>query len=216
MAPGNQYFDDPYKNEFTTVVVAIDGNKVELQDTWFFPQGGGQTGDSGSIGDARVTNVVCENGHIIHLLEQPPSFKIGDQVKCTIDWEKRYRKMRLHSASHIVFYLMREVFGPECGIASSGLLDELKERSDYTFNVPLDKEKLKVVEDKANALIMEGKEIRAYRDPANSDILQWEMRPWKMQCCGTHPRNSKEIGQIRISRGKKPGKGRERIEISLA
>jgi alanyl-tRNA synthetase len=111
---------------------------------------------------------------------------------------------------------MGEVFGPDCGIASSGLLDELKERSDYTFNVPLDKAKLKEVEDRANALIAEGREIRAFRDPANPELLHWEMGEWKMQCCGTHPRNSKEIGQIHIGRGKKPGKGRERIEISLA
>ncbi len=216
MSPVNLYFDDPYKKEFETTVTAVDGNNVELQDTWFFPQGGGQTGDSGSIGDERVANVISENGRIIHLMERPPAFKTGDHVTCVIDWEKRYRKMRLHSASHIVYYLMREVFGPECGIASSGLLDELKERSDYLFNVQLDKEKLKEVEDRANVLIAEGREIRAYRDPAEPDLLHWEMGGWKMQCCGTHPRNAKEIGRISIGRGKKPGKGRERIEISLA
>jgi alanyl-tRNA synthetase len=216
MAPVNLYFDDPYKKEFETIVMKVDGNNVELQDTWFFPQGGGQTGDCGTIGNASVVNVIAENGRIVHLLAQPPEFKVGDRVACSIDWEKRYRKMRLHSASHIVYYLMREVFGPECGIASSGLLDELKERSDYTFSVPLDKAKLKEVEDKANALIEEGREIRAYRDPENPDLLHWEMDGRKMQCCGTHPRNAKEIGRISIGRGKKPGKGRERIEISLA
>ena len=216
MAPVNLYFDDPYKKEFETVVTKIEGNNVELQDTWFFPQGGGQTGDTGSIGNEMVVNVISENDRIIHILAQPPAFKTGDNVKCAIDWEKRYRKMRLHSASHIVYYLMREVFGPECGIASSGLLDELKERSDYTFNAPLDKVKLKEVEDRANALIAEGHEIRAFRDPADPGLLHWEMGSWKMQCCGTHPRNAKEIGRISIGRGKKPGKGRERIEISLA
>lgn len=216
MSPVNLYFDDPYKKEFETTVTAVDGNKVELHDTWFFPQGGGQTGDSGSIGGEKVANVISENGRIIHLMEQQPAFKTGDRVTCVIDWEERYRKMRLHSASHIVYYLMREVFGPECGIASSGLLDELKERSDYLFNVPLDKEKLKEVEDRANELITEGREIRAYRDPVEADLLHWEMDGWKMQCCGTHPRNAKEIGRISVGRGKKPGKGRERIEILLA
>ena len=171
MAPVNLYFDDPYKKEFETVVTKIEGNNVELQDTWFFPQGGGQTGDTGSIGNEMVVNVISENDRIIHILAQPPAFNVGDKVKCIIDWEKRYRKMRLHSASHIVYYLMREVFGPECGIASSGLLDELKERSDYTFNAPLDKVKLKEVEDKANALIAEGHEIRAFRDPGEPGLI---------------------------------------------
>jgi len=107
-------------------------------------------------------------------------------------------------------------FGDACTIASSGLLDENKERSDYLFEAPLDKAKLKEVEDRANALIAEGLDIRTYRDPVDPDVLRWEMSPWKMDCCGTHPKNTKEIGHITISRGKKPGKGRERIEISLS
>ncbi len=214
--PANLYFDDPYVKEFSGKVVSVDGARVVLADTYFFPQGGGQTGDSGTIGGVKVVNVVAENGRIAHIMGTVPSFKSGDEVKCAIDWEKRYRKMRLHSASHIVYYLMREVFGDACTIASSGLLDENKERSDYLFNVPLDKAKLKDVEDKANALIAEGREIKTYRDVANPDILWWEMGAWKMQCCGTHPKNTKEIGRIALAKGKKPGKGRERIEISLA
>ena len=212
----NRYFDDPYVKEFNGKVVSVDGTGVILEETFFFPQGGGQTGDSGTIGGARVVNVVILNGNIVHALESAPPLKPGDEVKCVVDWEKRYRKMRLHSASHIVYYLMREVFGDACTIASSGLLDENKERSDYLFNEPLDKAKLKEVEDKANALIAEGREIKTYRDAADPDILWWESGSRKMQCCGTHPKNTGEIGRIALARGKKPGKGRERIEISLA
>jgi alanyl-tRNA synthetase len=214
--PVNLYFDDPYVKEFSSKIVSVDGANVVLETTYFFPQGGGQTGDSGTMNGARVVNVVTLNGNIVHTLEAALPQKPGDEVKCVIDWEKRYRKMRLHSASHIIYYLMREVFGDACTIASSGLLDENKERSDYLFNVPLDKAKLKEVEDKANALIAEGRDIKAYRDPANLEVLWWEMGAWKMQCCGTHPKNTKEIGRIAIAKGKKPGKGRERIEISLA
>lgn len=209
------YFDDPYVNEFAAMVIAVEGNNVELDNTYFFPQGGGQTGDTGTIGGARVINTVTDSGRILHVMEIAPVFKAGDNVQCAIDWEKRYRKMRLHSASHIVYYLMHEVFGDACTIASSGLLDENKERSDYLFNEPLDKAKLQEAEDKANALISEGREIKTYRDPANPRLLHWEMGTWKMQCCGTHPRNTKEIGQIKLAKGKKPGKGKERIEISL-
>ncbi len=214
--PKNLYFDDPYVREFSTRVAAVEGNMVELEDTYFFPQGGGQTGDTGTIGGERVVNVIAEGERILHVMESATSLHVGDSVKCSIDWDKRYRKMRLHSASHIVYYLMREVFGEGCDIASSGLLDENKERSDYLFSVPLDKAKLKEVEDRANALIAEGHDIKAYRDPADPTVLAWELGPWKMKCCGTHPRNTKEIGRIMLSRGKKPGKGRERIEISLA
>lgn len=213
--PDNHYFDDPYVREFKSKVASVDGVNVILEDTYFFPRGGGQTGDSGTIGGVKVVDTVAGNGGIVHIMESAPSFKAGDTVECAIDWEKRYRKMRLHSASHIVYYLMKEVFGDACTIASSGLLDENKERSDYLFEAPLDKAKLKEVEDRANALIAEGWDIKTYRDPVDSGVLRWEMSPWKMDCCGTHPKNSKEIGHITISRGKKPGKGRERIEISL-
>lgn len=213
--PDDHYFDDPYVREFTSKVASVDGVSVILEDTYFFPRGGGQTGDSGIIGGVKVVDTVAGNGRIVHIMESAPSFKAGDTVECAIDWEKRYRKMRLHSASHIVYYLMKEVFGDACTIASSGLLDEDKERSDYLFEAPLDKAKLKEVEDRANALIAEGWDIKTYRDPVDSGVLRWEMAPWKMDCCGTHPKNSKEIGHITISRGKKPGKGRERIEISL-
>jgi len=214
--PVNHYFDDPYVREFSSRIAAVEGNSVVLEDTYFFPQGGGQTGDTGHIGGAVIVDTVCDNGRIRHVMESARAFKAGDNVQCAIDWEKRYRKMRLHSASHIVYYLMREVFGEECKNASSGLLDENKERSDYLFSVPLDKSKLQEVEDRANALISACVEIKTYRDPGNPDILLWEMGRWKMQCCGTHPRNTGEIGPIRLARGKKPGKGRERIEISLA
>ncbi len=209
------YFNDPYVKEFSSTVIAVEGNNVELDNTYFFPQGGGQTGDMGTIAGARVVNTVTDNGRILHVMETSPAFKAGDSVQCAIDWEKRYRKMRLHSASHIVYYLMHDVFGEACTIASSGLLDENKERSDYLFTLPLDKAKLQEVEDKANALIAENREIKTYRDPADPRLLHWEMGTWKMQCCGTHPRNTKEIGQIKLAKGKKPGKGRERIEISL-
>lgn len=213
--PTNHYFDDPYVKEFSGKVASVDGVKVILEDTYFFPRGGGQTGDQGAIGGSPVVDTISEGGQIVHVMESAPPFKAGDTVHCAIDWEKRYRKMRLHSASHIVYYLMLEIFGEGCTIASSGLLDEYKERSDYLFDMPLDRVKLKEVEDRANALIAESREIKTYRDPADPGVLLWEMGPWKMQCCGTHPKNTGEIGPIVISRGKKPGKGRERIEISL-
>lgn len=214
--PINHYFDDPYVKEFTGKVASVDGVNVILDVTYFFPRGGGQTGDTGTIGGVNVVDTISQDGQIIHVMGIPPQFKVGETVQCAIDWEKRYRKMRLHSASHIVYYLMREVFGDSCTIASSGLLDENKERSDYLFEAPLDKAKLKEVEDRANALIAKGWEIRTYRDPVDHNVLHWEMEPWKMECCGTHPKNTREIGHITITRGKKPGKGRERIEISLS
>jgi alanyl-tRNA synthetase len=215
MAPVDLYFDDPYRRDFDAVIKNVSGDQVELSSSYFFPRGGGQVGDSGTINGAKVKDTEYQDGRIIHIMESVPVFQAGDNVRCLIDWDLRYRRMRLHSASHIVYYIMMDTFGDKCKMASSGLLDELKERSDYMFDSPIDRDRLKEVEERANVLISGGHEIKRYRDPSDPTILWWEMDSHKMKCCGTHPANTREIGKIVITRGKKPGKGRERIEITL-
>ncbi|MCJ7430651.1 hypothetical protein MUO83_05495 [Candidatus Bathyarchaeota archaeon] len=142
-----------------------------------------------------------------------PFFSVGALVHGKIDWERRYKIMRLHSGAHIVYFLMQEVFGEDCKPASSGLLDEEKERSDYLFEEKLDEEKLKLVEEIANQIIKKGYEIKTWSENGKR---YWKMELFPaMKCGGTHVKDSSEIGEIKVKKGKKPGKGKERIEISL-
>jgi len=156
-----------------------------------------------------------EASDIVHILEKDTPFRTDDKVHGKIDWDRRYRIMRLHSAAHVVYYVMPQVFGESCRPASSGLLDDQKERADYLFTDKLDREKLKQVEETANRIIFEGRTITTWTDQ-DGESRFWKMDPFPIMACGgTHVRNSREIGRILVERGRKPGKGKERIEISL-
>jgi Ser-tRNA(Ala) deacylase AlaX len=211
------YWEDPYQVEFDAVVLKIDGNRVILDKTCFFPKGGGQVGDIGEINGVKVVDTQKDETYTVtHILEKEPPFKVGDLVHGKIDWERRYKIMKLHSAAHIVYYLMQEVFGETCKPSSSGLLDDKKDRSDYFFTDKLDLNKLKRVEEKANEIISKGYEIQTWSDEQDPNRRYWKIEIFPVMACGgTHPRNTREIGRIRLDRGKKPGSGRERIEISL-
>lgn len=208
------FWENPYQVEFDAAVTEITGNSVVLDATCFYPRGGGQAGDTGYLNGIRVVETQAgEETDIAHILEAKPCFSVGASVHGKIDWERRYKIMRLHSSAHIVYYLMKEVFGKDCKPASSGLLDEKKERSDYLFKEKLDKEKLKVVEERANQIIREGHAIKTWSENGER---YWKMELFPtMKCGGTHVKNTSEIGEIRVKRGKKPGRGKERIEISL-
>jgi alanyl-tRNA synthetase len=211
------YWVDPYRREFDARVVNIVGNEVVLDQTCFYPRGGGQVSDTGVIDSIRVTEVLDrDDGTIAHILEKPLPSRIGDFVHGKIDWEKRYRTMRLHSASHILYYVMQQVFGGEVKPASSGLVDEKKDRTDYLFDTSLDREKLRETEQKINEITREEREIKTWNDVSQGGKRMWKLEPFPvMMCGGTHVRNTKEIGEIEVSRGKKPGRGKERIEITL-
>jgi Ser-tRNA(Ala) deacylase AlaX len=211
------YWVDPYRKEFDGRVLSLVGNEVLLDQTCFYPRGGGQASDTGTIDSIRVAEALARDDRtIVHILEKPLPAKLGDIVHGKIDWEKRYRTMRLHSASHLLFYIMQEVFGGEVKPASSGLVDEKKDRTDYLFDTSLDQDKLKEAERKINEIISEGREIKTWNDSSKDDKRMWKLEPFPvMMCGGTHVRNTREIGDIEVSKGKKPGRGKERIEISL-
>jgi alanyl-tRNA synthetase len=211
------YWEDPYKREFEARILAVDGNEIVLDQTCFFPRGGGQVSDTGTLNSVRVTEVLDKDeGRITHILEKPLPDGVGDRVRGAVDWDKRYRTMKLHSASHLLYYVMQEVFGREVKPASSGLVDEKKDRTDYLFETSIDQEKLKEAERRVNVIIMEAREIKTWSDPSQGGKRMWKLEPFPaMMCGGTHVKNAKEIGRISISRGKKPGRGKERIEVAL-
>jgi len=200
--------------EFNATITRVGDNFLVLDQTCFYPQGGGQAGDKGTISGIKVLNTVSEGEEIRHITLGTPQLELGRPVHGAIDWERRYKIMRLHSASHLVYYAMQEVFGSRCKPTSSGMLDELKDRSDYSFEETLDREKLARVENRVNRLISDGMPIT--HEPGPDGRLLWKVAPFPaMACGGTHVRNTSEIGIISISRGSKPGRGRERIELTL-
>lgn len=207
------YWEDPYQREFDASVQSVDGNKVVLNQTCFYSMGGGQVGDTGELDGVRIVDTIKKDDIIVHILEKETSFKPGDVVHGKIDWERRYKIMKLHSAAHIVYNFMLKVY-PGAKIASSGIVDERKDKQDYILPDGWDKEKLAIVEKYANDFIAGDKEIKCWTDA--DGIRHWlVVGVPDMHCGGTHVKRTSEIGRISLKRGKKPGAGKERIEILL-
>ena len=205
--------DDPYLTLFKGKVVRVDGNVVELDQSAFFPEGGGQVGDTGVIGGVRVVDTQKDNGTVQHILETPPVFGVGDEVEGKIDWDRRYLIMKLHSAAHIMEYFIWQRIGMIDRVGSR--VDEKKDRADYVYEGRLPAEGLANTQEDTNSFLADDHEITIRPDPERPERRIWRCGPVEMPCGGTHVRNTSEIGAVKLKR-KNPGKGVERVETSLA
>jgi len=99
---GRLYENDPYRSCFDAIVISINGDWITLDGTHFYPGGGGQEPDSGTIGGLPVAEVKIENGSVRHRVPGHP-FKSDQTVHCVVDWERRYELMKGHSGEHLLF-----------------------------------------------------------------------------------------------------------------
>jgi len=202
------FHKDAYMKEAHAVVARVDGNRVFLDRTIFFAFSGGQASDRGDISGKPVVDVVEENGDIAHVVDG--KFEPGERVVLKLDWERRYRLMRLHTAAHLVYYLVIERIGKQNIIGSN--VAPKKARVDFEYGESL-KPLMSELEKKANEMIAQGAEVRTY-DDVKPERRLWECKEWKMPCGGTHVRDLREIGLIKLKR-ENIGKGKERVEITL-
>ncbi len=205
------FYQDPYMKKAEAKVEKINGNEVILDKTIFFAFSGGQASDSGTINGINVVDVKKENHQIIHTLEKEPDFKAGDKVVLKLNWERRHKIMRLHSAGHIVYIPFVEKLGKPKIIGSN--VSEDKTRIDFLYDKPIN-EHIPVIEKEANEIISKSVEISCKPDEKNSEKRWWSCEKLKMPCGGTHVKNTSEIGRIKLKR-KNIGKGKERVEIYL-
>jgi len=204
------YDQDHYLAEFDARVSEIDGLNVVLDQTAFYAQSGGQAGDRGTINGEEVVDTRIIEGEHVHVMSEEPRFSVGDDTHGVIDWDRRYRIMKIHSASHIMEHFFFKNFGALERLGSN--VDEKKDRSDYRTDERLDSEKLKKTEDEINAFLAEGHEITIEVD--DDGMRTWTCGTINDHCGGTHVWNTSEIGLINLKR-KNPGRGKERVETSL-
>jgi len=212
MTTKNLFWEDPYMKECEAKAVSINGNEVKLDQTIFYAFAGGQQSDSGTINGINVLEARKNGEEILYTLEKEPDFKEGDTVKVVIDWDKRFRIMKLHTAAHIAWFFFERKTGINKLIGSNVTVD--KSRVDYEYSesiAPL----LPEVEENTNTYLAEGHKIKTYDDPTKSGRRIWECDGFKTFCGGTHVENTVEIGKIKLKR-KNIGSGKERMEITLA
>lgn len=218
------------------VVSAKDGKYIVLDKTAFYPSGGGQPWDEGVIkrsSDGNTFKVVYVGkfgGEISHEANKP-GLKEGDEVECKLDWNRRYKLMRMHTAAHV----LSEVINKETGAKITGnQLDTGKSRIDFSLE-NFDRDRMLSFEKKANEIIAKNLSVKLYfllrdralKDPelfSLRDVMPPEVKKWriveiegfdKKACGGTHVKNISEIGRIKIIGLKNKGRCRRRIYYTL-
>lgn len=211
------FWEDAYAKEFDAVVARKGEGFVVLDQTLFYPLGGGQVGDTGSLDGVKVTDTRYseepgKEGEITHLVEDSSGFQEGAGVHGVLDWDRRYKIMRLHTAAHVIWYFFKE-FDADCK-ASSGKVNSDKGYNDYLFTKELTPEALEAVESKANAFLAKGASVKIWFE---GEKRWWELPGFpRMPCGGTHVKDVSEVGRVALKKGKNAGGGRRRIEYRLA
>ncbi len=228
------YLRDCYLREFSASVVSVDGKKVELDKTAFYPNSGGQPNDTGiiSVGDTDfiVSDVVKDKGRIVHLIDRP-GLNPGDKIKGQVDWTRRYIHMRYHTASHVLSGIIYNSTGAE--ITGNQISTE-KTRIDFDLE-NFDRAKLPVFEQAANKILAENHPVlirflsreEAMKIPTVTKLAMGlpesvkEVRIVSVEgfgkeaCGGTHLKNTEEAGQIEFLNVENKGKSNRRIYFRL-
>ncbi|MDR2891628.1 MAG: alanyl-tRNA editing protein [Deltaproteobacteria bacterium] len=213
------FWSDPYLRSLQACVRTVDGQIVTLNRTIIFAFSGGQQSDSGSIGGQEVLEAVRDNQEIRYTLPPGHGLRPGDQVGLAIDWDKRYRLMRLHLAAELVLELLyqrQEQNGlPRATLQRIGAnIHPDKARLDFRLDEPITP-LLPQLAQQANELIAADREIISAFSDREAERRYWEIAGFaRVPCGGTHLRRTGEIGPLKLKRNN-IGKGKERIEIFI-
>lgn len=204
------FYRDEYTREFDAEVISCQkgkkGYEVVLSDTAFYPEGGGQPADRGTLGQVNVLDVKRRNGEILHITDAP--LEPGMTVHGVLDWERRFDHMQQHSGEHILSGLVHAQFGYDN--VGFHMNDEVVT---VDFNGPITWEEAMELEDKVNAYIWTDAESRELY-PSEEELKAMDYRS-KIElkgkvrlveypgadlcaCCGTHVAHTGEIGLMKI------------------
>jgi misacylated tRNA(Ala) deacylase len=229
------YLEDSYLKECEAVVASVkDGKFVVLDQTVFYPKGGGQPCDTGKIirGD-EVFNVVYVgkfSGESSHEVDRV-GLRQGESVRCVLDWDRRYRLMRSHTAAHLFASLLCNGTG---ALVTGNQLETDKIRFDFSLE-QFDPGVLQEYVDKTNQLLSRDVPVKSYELPREEalkipgvvkmaeafppDIPRLRIVELvdvdKQADGGTHVRNLNEVGQIKLLKTENKGKNNRRIYFTL-
>ena len=206
------FWKDPYLTQLDTHITGVEGNDITVEQTIFFAFSGGQESDYGTIGNNPVLQARKEGKEIVYTLENIHGLKPGDQVSMKIDWERRYKLMRLHFAAEIVLELVYQNLDSIKKIGAH--ISQDKARIDFKWDENISKV-LPLLQKKVLGIIEANQEIISAFSDEETEKRYWEIKGFaRVSCGGTHLRKTGEIAEIELKR-KNPGKGKERIEIYL-
>ena len=225
--------ENSYLKEFETEIINLDkeSRTIELRNTAFYGKSGGQPGDTGilktKLKNLEVIETLKKENTLLHLVSSIDNLKIGDLIKGKIDWEKRYKYMKMHTALHLLCAVV------PMGV-TGGQIGDAKSRLD--FNADANSMNKEEIQEKLNNILKKNHEI-SYKWVKNEElernpelIRTMSVKPPKISekirlvkignidlqpCGGTHVRNTSEIGSIIIGKIENKGRMNRRVNISL-
>ena len=229
------YLEDSYLRECDANVVSVsDGKHVVLDRTVFYPKGGGQPWDTGKImKDHEEYNVVYVgkfSGETSHEVDKT-GLRVGDKVHCVLNWERRYKLMRSHTAAHVLASLLCTGTG---ALITGNQLQEDKVRFDFSLD-NYDREILNHYIEEANNLLSKSVPVEWYELPKEEALkipgvvkMAKALPPNipklriveivgvdKQADGGTHVKNLNEVGQIMLLKTENKGKNNRRVYFKL-
>lgn len=210
MQPNRLYYQTPYVKTFMcTVETCTESGKgtwiVTLNQTGFYPEGGGQPFDTGTLNGIPVLSVHEKGEEVLHELERP--IEPGTLAEGIIDWERRYDNMQLHTGEHILSGLVHKHFGYDNVGFHMG-----SEEVTIDFNGVLTEKDLEMLEDEANQIVYANVPVKEWY-PTPQELEKLDYRSKKelegavriieipgadtCACCGTHVERSGEVGIIK-------------------
>jgi misacylated tRNA(Ala) deacylase len=224
---------DAYLRSTTARVVAVEERGIVLDRTVFYPRAGGQPGDTGTIrwegGEAALGEAVKGEGDaILHPLQgnAPP---VGAEVEVALDWERRYRHMRMHTSMHLLCSLIRgaDVTGGQIGADKSRLDFDLpdppaKEWLAEQLNALVSADHavseswITEAELDANPGLVRTLSVQPPRGSGRVRLVRIGSEPVDLQPCGgTHVRSTAEIGALEVLKIENKGKQNRRVSLAL-
>jgi misacylated tRNA(Ala) deacylase len=225
------FLRDAYLPESRSVVTRVEANRVVLDRTVFYPTGGGQPHDTGTLDEARVVDVTKDGDDVWHVLEGPVP-ALGATVKGRIDWERRYALMRTHTALHVLSGVIWHEWGKA---VTGGNMEPLSARMDFEFD-PLPDDFGATVEARVNEEIAAARPIEIRFLPRGAALADEDLIRTKVNLVpasvhelrvvdivgldkqadgGTHVRRTDEVGAVRVVKTESKGKANKRIRIAV-
>ena len=225
------YLRDAYLREFDARVVAVSDDAVALDRSAFYPTGGGQPHDAGTLGTAQVVDVRKDGDLVWHTLEGDVPTE-GATVHGVLDWDRRHALMRTHTALHVLCGVIWNRWGKA---VTGGNMEPLEARMDFEFD-PLPEGFGAEVEQLVNAELVADHPIEVSFLPRAEAVLDDDLIRTKVSLIpgsvteirvvdivgldkqadgGTHVRSTAEVGRIQVTKTESKGKGNKRIRLRV-
>jgi misacylated tRNA(Ala) deacylase len=230
------FLNDAYLREFDARVSKLAGREVILARTAFYPGGGGQPPDKGTLGigpvRASVVDARREGGGIVHVLDNPIPETV-QELRGELDWERRFAHMRNHTALHVLSGVIWKEFAAK---VTGGQMRSERARMDFSFPGEWTVRVVEEIERLTNEALASARPVKVYELPREEaletpDLIRTQVNlvPERVRMIriveiegidtqadgGTHVANTREVGEMEITGHKSKGRQNKRIEFVL-